>query len=208
LEEEDLYDHTDAPETVKAVPRFAWDRRALAEVLSDEKPLLQRVQVNRAMEAYYGFGDASGYGFGATIQIAEDLWFEYGQWASEIAEESSSNWKELANLVNFIERSVKAHELDGSELFIFTDNQTAKSAFWKGHSSSPKLFDLVLWLQKLEMTHGIKLHVIHVSGKRMISQGTDGLCWRADHSTGVMTGRDITTTGSLSTKEHYYENRS
>jgi hypothetical protein len=67
LEDEDLYDHTDAPEMVKAVPRFAWDWRALAELMSNDKPLLQRVRVNRAMKAYYSFGDASGYGFGATI---------------------------------------------------------------------------------------------------------------------------------------------
>jgi hypothetical protein len=92
--------------------------------------------------------------------------------------------------VNFIERSVIQHGLAGSELFIFTDNQTAESTFWKGHSSSPKLFELVLRLRKLEMEHGILLHVIHVSGKRMIAQGTDGLS-RADHSTGVMQGRDI-----------------
>jgi hypothetical protein len=94
-------------------------------------------------------------------------------------------------LVNFIERAVLAHDLDATELFLFTDNQTAESAFWKGHSSSPKLFDLVLRLRKLEMTHRIILHVIHVSEKRMIAQGTDGLS-RTDHSTGVMMGRDIT----------------
>jgi hypothetical protein len=35
------------------------------------------------MQAYYGFGDASGYGFGATIQIGEDLWFEYGHTTNE-----------------------------------------------------------------------------------------------------------------------------
>jgi hypothetical protein len=79
---------------------------------------------------------------------------------------------------------------------MFTNNQTAESAFWKGNSSSSKLFDLVLRLRKLEMTHGIILHVIHVSGKRMISQGTDGLS-RADHSTGVMTGRDISNWAPL-----------
>jgi hypothetical protein len=192
LDDKNLYDHMDAPTMVKAVPRLAWDRRVLAELMSNDKPLLRRIRVKRAMKAYYaGFGDALGYGFGATIQIGKDLWYEYGQWASEIAEESSSNWRELANLVNFIERSVEAHDLNGSKLFIFTDNQTAESAFWKGHSSSPKLFDLVLRLRKLEMTHGIKLHVIHVSGKRMIAQGTDGLSL-ADHSTGVMTGCDIT----------------
>jgi hypothetical protein len=93
-------------------------------------------------------------------------------------------------LVNFIERSLEQHGLAGSELFIFTDNQTAESAFWKGHSSLPKFFDLVLRLRKLEMIHGIILHVIHVSRKRMISQWTDGLS-RAHHSTGVMQGRDI-----------------
>jgi hypothetical protein len=150
MDDENLCDHTDAPATVKAVPWLAWDRRALAELMSDEKPLLRRIRVKRAMKAYYGFGNASGYGFGATIQIGENLWYEYGQWASKIAEESSSNWRELANLVNFIERTVDTHDVDGSELFIFTDNQTAESAFWKGHSSSPKLFDLVLRLRKLK----------------------------------------------------------
>jgi hypothetical protein len=151
MDDENHYDHTNAPATVKAVPRLAWDRRALAELMSDEIPLLSRIRVKRAMKAYYGFGDASGYGFGATIQIGENLWYEYSQWASEIAEESSSNWRELANLVNFIERTVDTHDLDGSEVFIFTNNQTAESAFWKGHSSSPKLSDLVLRLRKLEM---------------------------------------------------------
>jgi hypothetical protein len=38
---------------------------------------------------------------------------------------------------------------------------------------------------------GLMLHVIHVSGRRMIAQGTDGLS-RADHSRGVMQGRAMT----------------
>ena len=37
------------------------------------------------------------------------------------------------------------------------------------------------------MRTGLILHIIHVSGKRMIAQGTDGLL-RGDHTTGVMTG--------------------
>jgi hypothetical protein len=131
-------------------------------------------QVQEKLKAYYGFGDASGYAFGGSIQVGDNLWHEYGQWSTQVAEENSSNWRELANLVNFIERSIKTHGLAGAELFMFTYNQTTESAFWKGHSSSPKLFDLVLRLRKLEMTHGIILHVIHVSGKRMIAQGTDG----------------------------------
>jgi hypothetical protein len=61
LEEDDPYDHTDAPEKVGAVLRFAWDRDALEELMSADEPLLRRIQVRHTMKAYYGFGDASGY---------------------------------------------------------------------------------------------------------------------------------------------------
>jgi hypothetical protein len=53
--------------------------------------------------------------------------------------------------VEFAEGKVRAKELDGCELLIFTDNTTAEAAFWKGSSGSGKLFDLVLRLRKLEM---------------------------------------------------------
>jgi hypothetical protein len=74
----------------------------------------------------------------------------------------------LDNLVEALERLVSRHDLTGHELFIFTDNSTAESAFWKGTSSSQKLFELVLRLRLLEITHDIKLHVVHVSGRWMI----------------------------------------
>jgi hypothetical protein len=94
-------------------------------------------------------------------------------------------------LVEFLESSVVRHGLSESEIFIFTDNSTSEAAFWnKGSSQSPLLFKLVLRLQKLEMKYNIILHVVHVAGKRMIDQGTDGLS-RADHSTRAVTGRDI-----------------
>jgi hypothetical protein len=189
-EEDPQEDYPDAPERVISAPRLLSDVGALLELMKEEKPLVRQVRVRKHLKAYYGFGDASGYGFGATLQIAANIWYEYGQWSTEISEGSSSNWRELANLVNFLERAVVAHGLSGSELFIFTDNQTAESAFWKGHSSSPELFKLVLRLRRLEMTQDLIIHVIHVSGKRMISVGADGLS-RADHSTGVMQGKDI-----------------
>jgi hypothetical protein len=115
---------------------------------------------------------------------------EYGQWSEEVVEGRSSNWREFTNLVEFLERSVKGHELDGSEIFIFTDNTTSEAAFWKGTSSFPLLFNLVLRLRKLEMDANLIIHVVHVSGKRMIDQGTDGLS-RADHSQGAVVGKDI-----------------
>jgi len=73
------------------------------------------------------------------------------------------------------------------ELFLFTDNFTAESVFHKGDARSETLFELVLRLRELEMKHGLFVHVIWVSGKRMIAQGTDGLS-RGNLMTGVMAG--------------------
>jgi hypothetical protein len=129
-------------------------------------------------------------GFGATIQIGDEIWYEYGQWTSEVAEEKSLNWREFTNLEELLEGAVVKHKLGGSEIFIFTDNSTSEAAFWKGTSQSPLLFELVLRLRQLKMNHNIILHVVHVSGKRMIDQGADGLS-RADHYTGAVTGHDI-----------------
>jgi hypothetical protein len=94
--------------------------------------------------------------------------------------------------VKAIERSVSKHDMRGSEFFIFADNSTAEAAFWKGTSKSPLLFDLVLRLKELELEHDLQIHVVHVSGKRMIAEGSDGLS-RADHGEGVMLGKDIRT---------------
>jgi hypothetical protein len=81
-------------------------------------------------------------------------------------------------------------ELIRLEIFIFTDNSTAEAAFWKGISSSPLLFELVVRLKELELEFDLTLHIVHVSGRRMIVEGTDGLS-RADHGEGVMTGENI-----------------
>jgi hypothetical protein len=118
------------------------------------------------------------------------LEYEYGQWTTEAGETNSSNWRELNNLVEALERTFSSHDLGGCEFFMFTDNSTAEAAYWKGTSKSRKLFELVLRLKKLEAKHDIILHVIHVSGKRMIAQGTDGLS-RGDHSQGVMQGKPM-----------------
>jgi hypothetical protein len=105
-------------------------------------------------------------------------------------ETESSNWRELSNLVLYLCDLAKTEALGGYEIYMFTDNSTAEAAFWKSTSVSPRLFKLVLQLKRLELEHDLILHVIHISGKRMIAQGTDGLSC-ADHSQGVMQGKPI-----------------
>jgi hypothetical protein len=157
------------------------------------------------IQVYYGFGDASGKQFGATIsddhssksgllQEGENehgVRFRIGLWTAT-EERESSNYKELCNLVNTISVEARAGRLVNCEFFLFTDNTTAEGCFYRGTSKSKLLHSLVLSLRVLEVEYGMTLHVIHISGNRMIAQGTDG-CSRGSLTEGVMAGKDMLT---------------
>jgi len=152
---------------------------------------------------YYGFGDTSGKQFGATLsesyscrQRLSSPWqnscgirFRLGLWTAK-EEEESSNYKELKNLVDTVSEEAGAGRLCDCKFFLFTDNSTMEGCFYLGNSKSHHLHALVLSLQMMEMTYGMTIHVIHVSGKRMIAQGTDG-CSRGSLMEGVMAGADM-----------------
>ena len=90
-----------------------------------------------------------------------------------------------------IEKFVAQGTLKGHELFMSTDNSTAKGTSFKGTSLSEKLFDLVLRLRKIEMEGEWVFHLIHVAGAtQMIWSGGDTLS-RGDHNAGMMTGEDM-----------------
>ena len=61
-----------------------------------------------------------------------------------------------------LEGLVKKGELKNAELFLFTDNTTVEYAYYKGNSSSPRLFNLVMRLHKLAFGGDVVLHVIHI----------------------------------------------
>ena len=114
----------------------------------------------------YGFADASGSGFGASIS------YENG---TRFRDDTSSNFREFCNVVETLESEAKAGRLQHCTLILATDNSTVESAVYKGNSSSAKLFDLVLRLKLLEVKTGSKFIITHVSGNRMKHQGTDGI---------------------------------
>ena len=179
-----------APTEVEAKERLPQDMLALRYLMEGSSPLLRRVRSRIGRTVVYSFGDASSSGFGITLEVEGKIYYEYGQW-DESADGQSSNWREATNLLEGLRRAIHDHALEGLEVFIFTDNTTAESTYWKGWSRDKALSDIVLEMRKLEMEHDIVLHIIHVSGSRMIRQGTDGLS-RADHSNGVMNGEDMT----------------
>jgi hypothetical protein len=186
-------------------PCFAEDIQALLKLADFEFLPLRVVRPSCVVQVYYGFGDASGKQFGATIsddhssksglfqegEYNHGFWFRIGLWLAT-EEKESSNYKELCNLVNTVSVKARAGRLGNCKFFIFTDNSTAEGCFYKETSKSKLLHSLVLLLRVLEVEYGMTLHVIHISGRRMIAQGTDG-CLRGSLTEGVMAGEDMLT---------------
>ncbi|KAL7571513.1 hypothetical protein ACA910_020933 [Epithemia clementina (nom. ined.)] len=85
----------------------------------------------------------------------------------------------------------KAHKLsDSVEVFIFTNNQHAKSAFYRGTAKSPEVLQLMFRLHQILIKGYASIHIVWVAGRCMIDQGTDGLLW-ANLTNGVMRGTSI-----------------
>jgi hypothetical protein len=185
------------------VPRFKDDIEALLQLTDFELPPLRVVRPANVVHVSYGLEDASGKQFGATLSesyschrpLSKDrrndqgVRFRVGLWTAS-KEEESSNHKELWNLVDTVSEEARAGRLRDCEFFLFTDNSTAESCFYWGNSKSCNLHALVLKLRTLEMTYGMTIHVVHISGKRMIAQGTDG-CSHGSLIEGVMAGADM-----------------
>ena len=83
---------------MKIIPRLHDDVKALCELFDSEEPPKCPVRLGKHVVAFYGFGDASGSGFGSTLVINSEIVFHHGQWLDNI-EKESSNYRELTNLV-------------------------------------------------------------------------------------------------------------
>jgi hypothetical protein len=184
-----LFDDPKAPAEVTAVLRLETDLRSLETILSPEEVPRVGLRSRLIVSVVYGFGDASGTGLGATFTCGSGFNFRIGVWGT-IEKDESSNWKEFANVVAALEDEAKEGHLDGAEVFMFTDNSTVEACAVKGTSSSPKLLSLVVQLRAMTTRYGVKLHIFHVAGTRMIAQGTDGVS-RGYLALGVMGGESM-----------------
>ena len=175
----------------KAVKRFGADLESLLQIMSSSKPPLRLVRGIKNLTLLYGFGDASGGGFGSSWEDGSGgIKVRFGVWNDEDNRGRSSNYRELRNLVESVEEMGKNGELEGAEVYFFTDNTTAERAYYKGSSSNKLLHEMVFRLRRLELDRGCKLTLCHVAGTRMIAQGSDGLS-RGNMSEGVMQGRSM-----------------
>ena len=187
---DELSEATDqAPERVRIVPRMEFDVEALEQLTESEEPPHRTLRPDKqGAKVRYFFGDASGAGFGMSGWTPGDekVEVDFGAWQPDKMKGSSSNFRELANIVMKVEQMASEGRLNSlAEVFIFTDNMHAESAFYRGTAKSPEVLRLMFRLHKILMVGEAFVHVVWVSGKRMIAQGTDGLS-RSDLTNGVM----------------------
>ena len=103
------------------MPRFKDDIAALRQLTNFGLPPLRVVRPTQVVQVFYGFGDASGKQFGATLsqnynckawlsktrKDKRGIRFRIGLWSA--AEEAErSNYKEIKNLVDTVSEKAKA----------------------------------------------------------------------------------------------------
>ena len=122
------------------------------------------------------WSDASNYGFAECLatEETEDLprmAFTHGVWPEAIAG-FSSNWHELATVLHSV-RS-RAADLAHSNIHFCTDNTATVKAVNSGVVHSIALMKLSRELKLVQAQHNIGIEALHLSGKLMQLQGTDG----------------------------------
>ena len=168
------YDPNSHPDEIKVVPRFHSCLTALTKFFNLQSPPIVTERSNNIHLLIYGFADASKSGFGASMQYDDNIRYRIGTWGAD-EDNSSSNFREFANVVETLEDEFNSNRLKDALVILATDNSTVECALYKGNSSSERLFDLVVRLKDLELKSGSKFIITHVSGERMKAQGTDGI---------------------------------
>jgi hypothetical protein len=95
----------------------------------------------------------------------------------------------VRNITKQLEELNMSGALADHKVFILTNNSAFEGSYYKGHSTSKELSDIVFCFYKVQQDDGFILHVLHISGERMKATGEDGLS-REDHTKGMMSGGD------------------
>ena len=177
------------PKMIKPVPEFHTCLTALRSFFVPEVPPWVHMRSSMVYMIAYGFADASGGGFGSTIEREGEIKYRMGVWGKD-EDSETSNWKEFENLVDALESEARDGGLKGSLVVLAVDNATVESCLYKGNSKSRRLFDLVLRFKKMELHSGARFIVSHVAGERMKAQGTDGIS-RGNLQEGISIGQEM-----------------
>lgn len=143
------------PKFVSPILRFYQCLDALLLFFEPKLPPCVHMRSTSVYMLAYCFLDASGSGFGSTIERDGEISYRMGVWDKD-EDGECSNWKEFENLVQTLEAEATNERMKGSLVILAVDNATVESCIYKGNSSSPKLFQLELRFKQLELHSGAR----------------------------------------------------
>jgi hypothetical protein len=177
------------PARVQAAPRLKGDVKAMMKLTSAENPTEASVRARRVYQVIYGFGDASGKGFGDSFLSEDGISIHIGVWTYDESKKSS-NYREFRNQLDALRREGEAGRLKGAFVLFLTDNVTFEASCFKNRRASPQLLDMVLEWNQLQMDFGFVGMVVWVAGTQMIAERGDGLS-RGATNEGIMSGKSM-----------------
>jgi len=144
------------PVEVKPVARFIDDLAYLTQLTQADMPPRQLYRAKHAA-ALLVIGDASGKAKGAVVVSQYGLDYKSGVWTQHWRGKSS-NVRETENLTDRLERLAgdlainvaerletlnESGALSDHEVFVLTENSAFEGSYYKGHSTSKELSDIV-----------------------------------------------------------------
>ncbi|KAL7568689.1 hypothetical protein ACA910_021685 [Epithemia clementina (nom. ined.)] len=124
------YNHRNSPKSVRMVTCMMFDVDAHEELTQAATPPEQLIRPAKSgLRDIYVFGDASEAGFGMSAWSPGDnkVEVDFGAWPDTYHNQTSSNFQELANIVEKPKRLDADGRLDDqSKYFIFMDNSPAE----------------------------------------------------------------------------------
>ena len=153
---------------------------------------------NKDVRLRVHYTDGSGYGTGGcshefTHEALPKVEYFSGLWRGEVTS-MTSNWKELRSILTALrrerlsaERQHRRTALWRTRIYHLTDNLVSETILHKGASTSPRLQQLLREIALELRLQQCDLVPMHVAGKRLIAQGTDGLS-RGQTSAGALSG--------------------
>ena len=124
------------------VTRLFNNLEALSLLFGDKK-YLRLIRGTVTVEVLFVFGNESRSGFRSYWTEEDYVGFRFEVWHEE-GNGTSSNYREFRNLVETLKDLGRKKGLDGSEVFICTDNMVSESIAVLGSSRSEIIFDLVV----------------------------------------------------------------
>ena len=98
-------------------------------LISCKEPPWRSIRASKTTMVVYTEGEISVQGFGVLSDDGVNITTTFGEWILLVREVSTSNYKELSNLMERLEANHESRELMNTEMFLVTGSMVAEYGY-------------------------------------------------------------------------------